>query len=895
MTPKIRALFARIRELFAWRTLAEEQDDEFRFHHEMEVEHNRRLGMDPARAVRAARVAFGGEQRFREETREARGVVAIDHLLRDTKLAMRRIGRARAFAAGAILTLGAGIGAAVGIGIMVYDVLLRRLPYPESDDLVRVSLSTPGLGVSGDLNSEATYTHFASARSFESLGSYFINDGINITDGDEAQRVTAGMVSPSVFTVLRTRALLGRVFVPADGDWTGPTIPVLISESLWDQRYGRDPNIIGRRIELNRGSRRVIGVLPRAFDFPSPGAQVWYPLSPDVENISLSYRFLNVIGRLRRGTIPAAAEAELNALIPRLPSRYPAITREMVAQSGAHVTVSSLKATMVEPVRGQLVLLGCMVIVVLLLAATNVVGLFLLRAERTARELAVAIALGATRAVLVRRFVIEGLVLGALSTTIALPVAAAVLTTKLGFGSNDIPRLHEVAFGGGAIALVIVTALFVGGAIGLTSLARSGTSGIGDALRGARATISVGWRRAQRTLVTVQMAIALALLVAAGLLGRSFENLRRASLGFDPAALTTFEVSLPMTGYASYGESAIFNARVVDRLRALPGVTGAAVAMNLPLLGEGMPDGGLRMQAVAGGGRANDGVSVRTNLASTDYFAILGIPLKRGRTFAPGDLRTPSAILSEALAKSMFGSDDVVGQTVRIVGSRRREFRVIGIAGNVPAARIEHGPAATVYFPILRDGDGVPMDSFPLPYVARGGHYVLRASIAPSAPTIRAIVRDLDRRVPVVGLQPVSALVDAATARVRLTLLLLAVAGAAALFLGVVGVYSVVSYAAAGRLREFGVRLALGATPRMVGLMIVREGAALATVGVIAGLCVAWMGTRFLESLLYQVSPMSGSAFAAAALLLGIVTLAATIVPARRAAHIDATAALRGD
>jgi len=901
MLSHVRAALNRVRELFRRRShFAAEQNEEFSFHLEMETAENIRRGMSDAEAQRTAVLRFGGTQRFREETSDARGVVALDNLARDTRFALRRLHRAPAFAAGVIATLGIGIGAAVGIGTIVYGVLLRDLPYAEPDQLVRVGFITGGIDAPGDLHSGPTYVHFAtSARSFTELGAYSTNDAFVITDGDAPERVTVALMTPGTFTLLGVRPLLGQLFEPGDTSWygDGELLPILISENLWRQRYGTDPSIIGRRIDINRGARMVIGVLPRSFDFPTPSVDIFYPAPTSVRRPSISARGFGVIGRLRNGISPSAAESELNALVPRLSERFPEITPDMVQRSRARVDVQSLKAATVAPVRAQLILLGLLVGVVLLIATTNVVNLFLLRSERVSQEIAIALALGASRVALAQRFVVEGVVLGLASAFVALPAAALALSTKFGFGEREIPRLHEVSFTTETVALVLGCATLIGAAVGLTTLTRARTGRLLDRLRASRSTTSRSWRRVQNGLVSLQVAVALMLLVAAALLGRSFWNLRTAEIGFEPANAMTFHVSLPWgpSGYGSYAQTAAFHARTMDRLAALPGVTSVAAAMRLPLASRGEPNLSWQLQADNAEGRP--AVAAAGNMASPGYFRTMGIPLRAGRSFQPGDLRgTPAVVVSERLATSLFGKTDVIGRRIR--GPERAgnpAFTIVGVVGDVHWERIEDGYVPMVYFPMLRDGDGFPADSEPAPQAPRDVQYAIRGTQLPAAAAIHAIVRDLDPRVPPTDIRTLSSFVDDATARVRLTMLLIAVASAAALLLGVIGVYSVLSYAAAERTREFGIRLALGAAPTRVGSMVFGDGLRLVTIGIVAGLVAALSLTKFLRTLLYEVGPTSVAEFVGATVLLLAVTLVATLLPARRATRTQPAVVLRGE
>jgi putative ABC transport system permease protein len=901
MLSRLRAAFVRLRELFRRRSrFAAEQNEEFTFHIEMETAENIRRGMSETEARRAALLRFGGTQRFREETSDARGVVALDNLARDARLAFRRLKRAPGFSTGVIATLGVGLGAAIGIGTIVYGVLLRDLPYDKPDQLVRVGFHTGGMAGQGDLHSAATYFHFAkSARSFTELGAYSTSDDFIVTDGGVPERITVALMTPSTFTLLAVRPVLGQLFEPGDTSWSNGRVPIILSENFWRRRYGADRSIIGRRIDINRGWRIVIGVLPRSFDFPTASVDIYYPAAVPVNRPQISTRALTVIGRLRDGIHLTSTELELNGLIPALAERFPAITPEMLHQSRARVSVESLQTATVARVRSQLVLLGALVAVVLLIATTNVVNLFLLRIERASHEIAIALSLGASRLALAQRFLMEGLVLGVASALVALPAAGLALSTKFGFTEREIPRLHEVTFTGATIALVLGCAALIGAGVGLTAVTRTGMVGLFDRLRTSRSTSGRTWRRAQDGLVAFQVAIALILLIAAGLLGKSFWNLRNAKIGFQPGSAMTFQLSLPWgpDGYVPYEKGAAFHAKVIDRLGALPGITSVGVALRLPLANDGAPN--LDMQLQTGDEAGRPIVAAAGNLASAEYFHTMGIPLRAGRSFASGDLRgMPAAVVSERLAMRLFGTTSVVGRRVLRVArpdAPPAPFTIVGVVGDVHWGRIEDGYVPMVYFPLLRDGGGLPADSSPVPYKPMDAHYAIRGTQLPAGPTIQAIVSELDRRVPAATVRTLDGLVDDATAHVRLTMLLIAVAGAAALLLAVIGVYSVVAYAANGRVREFGIRLALGAAPARLRGMVFGDGLKLVGIGTFAGLIAALAATRLLRALLYEVEPTSVTEFASATMLLLAVTLCATLLPAVRAQRTHPAVVLRDE
>jgi putative ABC transport system permease protein len=486
----------------------------------------------------------------------------------------------------------------------------------------------------------------------------------------------------------------------------------------------------------------------------------------------------------------------------------------------------------------------------------------------------------------------EGIVLGLASSGVALPAAAVALSTKFGFTDREIPRLHEVSFTADTVALVLVSAVLIGAGVGLIALTRTGPTQMFDRLRASRSTASPTWRRAQGGLVTVQVAVALVLLVAAGLLGRSFWNLEHAKIGFDPGNTMTFQVSLPWSGYTSYAADAAFHASVLDRVAALPGVTSVAAASRLPLAGQGAP---ILRQLYAGDGSGAPGVPAATNMATAGYFGTMGIPRLAGRAFRAGDLRgTPAVVVSERVARGLFGTTHVIGRRLVMDAGAAARFTIVGVVGDVPWDRIEDGDLPLVYFPLLRDGDGIPADSTPV-YGPTFAQYVIRGTQLPSAVTIQRIVKELDPRVPASNIRTLGSIVDDATARVRLTMLLIAVASTAALLLAVIGVYSVVAYAASGRVREFGIRLALGAAPMRIGGMVLGDGLRIVGIGTAAGLVAALGAARYLRALLYEVKPTSVAVFGIATVLLVVVAGFATLRPARRAARTHPAVVLRGE
>ena len=637
-------------------------------------------------------------------------------------------------------------------------------------------------------------------------------------------------MTPNTFTLLGARPLLGQLFEPGDTSWYGermlpdPHLGELLAPAL--RRRPGDHRTPHRHQPRARASSSAS--CPRSFDFPM---RVGRHLLPRAGARRRSRRSPRAVQRDRppaRRHRPARRRSRAERARPELCGRFPAITPDMLQRSRARVSVEPLKAATVAAVRPQLVLLGVLVALVLLIATTNVVNLFLLRTERASHEIAIALSLGASRVALAQRFVVEGIVLGLASAIVALPVAALALSTKFGFTEREIPRLHEVSFTWETAALVLACATLIGGAVGLIALTRTGMAGLFDRLRASRTTSSRSMAaRAER-----------ARRVPGGDRPRAARCDRPARPQFlEPAQCedrVRAEERDDLSGVAAVVMATVrtptecdFHAKMVDRLAALPGVTSAAVALRLPLAGRGASSLDLQLQAGDEEG-TRPRVAAFGNMASADYFRVMGIPLRAGRSFRSGDLRgTPAVIVSERLAKSMFRERRTSSaERSRNFSSAGRHCCSRSLASSATctwnASRtatrrcctFRSSATATAFRPTCSAVPGTPMDV----------QYVIRGTQLPTASTIQEIVKELDRRVPATNIRTLGSLVDDATARVRLTMLLIAIAGVAALLLGVIGVYSVVAYAANGRMREFGIRLALGAAPARVGGLVLGDG-----------------------------------------------------------------------
>lgn len=890
---RVRALFFRSRE-------ETEMEEELLFHLEMEAERLVRVeGLPEGEARRRAAVAFGSMGRHKEEVREARGLGWAEDLWRDLRLGARRLVREPTFSAPATLTLAIGIGATAAIFALVHSVLLRPLPYAAADRLITIGHSVPGFGVEAGGISDGLFLHYREHnRVFEEIGVYHENEQ-NLTDGDVPERIRLAMASPGVFAALGTAPHLGRIFTEADAGSEAPTV-VMISHDLWVRRYGADPAIVGGTIETNGTPTPVVGVLRPGFDFPRPETQVWYASGPQATRAGVRDLYRSGIARLRDGVTPEEAEADLQRLVAMLPDAFPDITPEVLREAQFRALATPLHESLVDEVRPALMLLLCAAGLVLLIAWANAANLALLRAERQRREVAVSRALGARPRDLAGRFLSESLILAALAGVIGLAVAYAGAATRFGFALEQVPRLEGLRVDTVIIAVVVGLSCASALLLALVPLLRTRHAGEGQEIRegSARVTDRPGVRRTQRVLLGVQFALALTLLVGSAAMARSVWNLLRVDLGFNPRDTLTLELPLPFRAYPRYADAAGFQIELLERLRAVPGVTSAEATLNLPLT----PTPFVEVPLAAEGSRAAGIPPMGTvNFATPGYFAAIGIPLLRGRAFHPDELAAdaPPVVVSEALGRALFGAADPLGRQVRL--PERPDgpaYTVVGVAGDVPGESLTDGPARMMYLPLVRDPHVAERRNPPIPFIPREGATLLMRTRVPPlslAPTVRRIVREMDPELPLTHMRTGEEIAAAATSRARLTMLLLLLGTGAALTLGVVGIYGAMSYQVGRRGRELGVRLALGARPADISRLVLAEGVRVVLPGIAAGLLASLALTRLMRGLLFGVSPTDPAVFAGTSVLLLAIALAAVSIPARRARAIDPARTLRAE
>jgi predicted permease len=817
--------------------------------------------------------------------------------------ATRRLLRSPAFTIAAVVTLALGIAANTTIFAVVERVILRPLPYPDSDRVLWMDHVAPGLDLPGTLGlSQGLYEHYrARAHTFEALAIYR-SDEWTLTGVGDPQRIRGVWTTASMSDALRTPPALGRWFTEDEAE-SGADV-VLIGHAVWTRVFGADPNVIGRTITLDGNPEQIIGVLPRAFAYPEPEIQLYVPQAIDPRQAQTVGGFnFRSIARLRPGAEAADVKRELDALIAGLKEAFPSDPVAQHALDAARLASSPslLKDYVVGAVRRTLWILLGMVGLVLLIACANVANLFLVRSETRQREVAVRRALGAGRGGIIRYFLAESLLLSIAGAAIAIGLALLGVRLLVRYGPENLPRLHEITLGPAAAAWTVVLAAFATGAFGAIPLLR-GRGQLAPTLRegGRGSTAGRARFRARNALMAVQVALAVVLLVGSGLMVRSFVRLRAVDPGFDPAGVLTFDVSLTGNDYPTRQEAMGFHEALIARVEALPGVESASATTCLPLIGGCWGDPLLVRGRPLPPGQLPPLAQMRRALPG--FFETMRTPLVAGRTFQPSDNHTltNAVVVSREFAHVYFPGEDAVGRQVSMMFTGDANlttppdsawYTIVGIVEDTPVEDLSSAtPYPVIFLPALQrmreHGAGL-----------HGISFVVRSAVDPLTlvTAVRAAAAEVNPNVALGNIRSLQAIVDASTARMEFTMVLLVIAGAVALMLGAVGIYGVISYIVGQRTSEIGVRMALGARPEDVSGMVLRQSGAVVAVGLAVGLAAALAVTRLMTSLLYGVSAADPATYAAVTAFLLAIAGFASWVPARRAAALDPTRALRAE
>ncbi|HSA56915.1 MAG TPA: ABC transporter permease [Gemmatimonadaceae bacterium] len=866
-------------------------DDEIRHHLEMRREEALRAGLDPERADAIARERFGdvegvAAELYAIDTSRERKRSRHDwfsDVARDIRFAWRSLVRAPSFAITTILTLALAIGANTTIFSFVHALLLAPLPFREPDDLVNIQANI--VGSTGEMLAlrERT-TVFADIALFR-------NRSITFNDDRDAARLDGVAITPNLLRMLGVRPALGAAF-DDDASRPGAGNVILLSHSLWRERYGEDSRVVGRSAVVDGVSHSIAGVMPATFHFPSVETRFWTPVTIDPGNITATWALggSGFVARLKPGVSTAQADAELQAVVPgmrRLNPRW-----DPGDQYGIPATAQPLQESLISTERPALLLLMACVAVVLLVACANIANLMLARVTVREREFAVRVALGGGRGRLIRQLLTESVVTAAIGGALGVLISLGGVRWGVAALPETMVRTAEVHVNTAVLLFTAALTMLTGIAFGILPALRAASTGAsGGAVRHGRG--SIGGRSQHRlsgVLVASEVALAVLLAIVAGLLTRSFDQLRGLSAGFQTEQVVSARISPPPAVYggANRAHTSAFYEQVIERMEAMPGVSGVGLVDQLPIAAPvfGM---GVRIQ-----GRFEDGTQLlpmanHVQTITPGYLRALGIPILSGRSLEDGDREDapPVALVSQSFARRFWPDDDPIGKHI----GYPYPSPWITVVGVVPDVKLDS----------LRDTSGVAVL---LPFAQRAPRsfappemfLVVRSTADPDAIArqLRDVVGSIDRTVPVTSVRAMSEVLARSVERPRFTTSLVALFALSTLLLGATGIYGVMSYVVSQRAQELGVRVALGATPRDIGRLIIGRGAALAVAGAVAGCVMALATTRLLGSLLYDVSATDPLTFGAAVVLFLGTAMLASAGPARRATRADPVETLRG-
>jgi predicted permease len=810
----------------------------------------------------------------------------MDTLSQDVRYALRSLLKRPGFSLIAVATLALGIGINTGMFSVVRAVLLEGLPYADAERIVRVHGINAEGGVDRGVFSPLDFEDIAeAARTLARPTAFFHAPGLSnvaLTGTGEAALLEAAYVSGDFFATLGVAPLQGRL--PSWEELSAGTDRVaVLSHALWQSRFGGSSAVVGSTVTIQGEPYTVLGVMPPAFGYPSADVRVWLPLSLITDDLiprSRGVRYLGVIGRLAPGADPAAATAEIGALYRRLAETYPETNRGWDA-----VRVSPLRDELIGTARRPLLVLSIAVGLVLLIACANLLNLLLARASSRRGEFALRAALGAGRGRLVRQLVTESTLLALVGGAAGILAALWLTSLMLNLGGASLPRVQEVRVDGVVVGFALLLSIVTGVVTGVLPAWRASAESAATLREGGRGGTEGRQRQRLRgTLVAAEMALAVTLVISAGLMLASLTHLLRVEPGFDAANVLAVSLTVPNSRAQSLEESIVYRNLLQERLSALPGVHSVAVARALPLERGGepfpftLPDQG---DAVV---RAGAG----TLMVSPEYFETLGIPLLRGRLFDDRERRNAegmntglhgSLIINDALARTLFADADPIGQRLQL---NQDVYLVVGVVGDVRHLGLHEAPPTAIYIPI----DLSPRLTL---------RFLLRTEMEPAALTaaVRSTIRELEPDQPIAEIVPLGETLRRAAARERFLTALLGGFAGLALVLAALGVYGVVAYGVTQRMHEMGIRIALGARPSAVARLVISQSAVWWGSGLLVGLALAAASTRVLESLVYGVSVRDAPTFAGVALLLGCAALLASAVPAVRASRADPTSAFR--
>ena len=874
-------------------------DDELSFHLAERIEALRAEGRSEAEARAQALEEFGDVRDVRTalrtidqrmEQRRVRGewLTAMATRLRHS---VRVLVRQPHFTVPAVATLAMGMASALTIFTLLDTIVLTPLPFPNADRLVALSSPMPKLNDTWGIARHQLFYYTANARSIEEMALYRASEATLTGDGNTqfAERVPIATVSAGIFHVLGIVPMLGRTLTAQDNLEREPS-SVVLGHALWMRRFGGDPAIVGRTVDIDGFALQVVGVAAPGAQLPDRPVDLWLPdyVNPAAEAQNNHVR--SAVALLRPGYTAAAAEADLAPLVLRMedvfPSAYP---NHWIRDSGFRTAVTSLRDEVVgTTLTRALWILLAGVVLVLVVALANVSNLFLVRADGRAREVLVRSALGARRADLLALHLTDALVVALLAACFALTLARAALGVLVWMAPEGLPRLAELRLGLPAALSLFATATTIGIVLGVLTAGtmRGDHSALRDASRGL--TLSRRQVVVRGALVVAQVALAVVLMAGAGLMLRSFQKLRDISPGFAPDGVSTMDLALPAARFDNVGRVRDFYEQLATAIGALPGVTSASVVEQLPLTGHSGCTGVITNQP---GVKGRSEQCVTTMQVAPDYFETMGIPVRgSGTTWDDTHRGSGGVVVTRALAEVLWPGEDPLGRTIRCCSEGDGWYHVTGVVDRLHDAGLDAPPMQGAFFPL------VPVPGGDLQWLAHNVSLVVRAPAIPPAqlfPLVQREVARLDPQVPVTNPRGMDEVVARSMARQTFTLILLAVAASIAVLLSAIGLYAVVSYVVSHRIGEIGIRMALGARASQVARLVVLQALAMTSVGLVLGVIGALVTTRVLGALLYAVRPGDPLVLSVVAALLFVIALAASLAPTWRAAHVDPSRALR--
>lgn len=872
-----RVAAARVQGLFARSRVSRDLDEELRFHVDMQTADNIAAGMDAQQARWAALRSFGAMEPMKETYRERASVALLDAAARDVRYAARTLRRSPGFTITSVLVLALAIGSNTAMFSIVNATLLRPLPYPSPEQLVMLWTSRPSHNVREGRS--AYWNVEAWRRDSRSFVAMAVFDGVSVTidAAGGAEQVSAARVSPEFFPLLGVRAAQGRLFSVEDGE--GRQRVAVISDRFWQVRFGRSPAAVGATVDIDGSPIQVIGVLPSGFEVPGMNADVWEPhtLFPDWEarrRVRGTDSWL-VLARLQPNVTIEQAQAEMTALERRLDDELPAADRDL------GVTVAPLMSRVAGPkARLALWMLAAAVLCVLLVAATNIASLSLARAASRAHEVAIRSALGASGATILRQLLAESLTLALVSGALGLGIAAAMIRAVVRFRPGNLARLDQAHLDppviAWSLALCLMTGVLVGIAPAMSMIRRKRE----DSLRESGRSIAggVGAGRLRQALVIAEFAIAIVLLVGAGLLVRSLWSIERVDPGFNPDRVLAVAVSSPATGGS--GHRSGFYDRVLEQVQSLPGVESVGV------IGDFFIGSNLEQVLTTEGNAALERLRVRRDEVSPGLFRTAGARLLRGRFFsaADGPEAPRVAIVNDAVWRRLWPGRDPIGQRISLGRDTERTwFTVVGVVSDMRRQGLETEPIPQVFEPLAQAA-------------SRHESMLVRTTAADPllmAPSVQAAVHRMDRHAVVYHVSTVDERLGNLLAERRFQTWLLIGFSGFALLMAAIGIYGLIRYSIATRTHEIGIRMAVGAQAGEIFRMVMREGLTLSMAGLVVGACGAAALSRAASSLLYGVTAGDPATYAAVSVLLVTATAMACYFPARRAGRLDPIVALR--